>query len=104
MVVGYDVFHSPNRKSASVGALVASTSPRFARYFTTTHFHKDKSELSANLCSQMTGALYSYLELNRKLPARIILYRDGVGDGQLNYIYNTELVQIQVKIIKWRGL
>lgn len=34
--------------------------------------------------------------MNHELPDRIIMYRDGVGDGQLKYVYETELKKIQV--------
>lgn len=55
MVVGYDAFHSPNKKVPSVGAIVASISPRLAKYYSKTYFHRSRNELSANLCGAMTG-------------------------------------------------
>lgn len=56
MIIGYDVYHSGNKRSPSVGALVASTSSTLAKYFASTYFHNNRSELSANLCSQMTSS------------------------------------------------
>lgn len=43
-----------------------------------------------------TECLYAYAQVNNELPSRIIIYRDGVGEGQLNYIFSTEMRQIQV--------
>lgn len=38
----------------------------------------------------------AYQSINGELPERIIMYRDGVSDGQLQYVYDTELAAIQV--------
>ena len=41
--------------------------------------------------------VHAYAEVNGgNLPERIFMYRDGVGDGQLAYVYGTELEQIKV--------
>uniref|UniRef100_A0A3B4A2S6 Piwi domain-containing protein n=1 Tax=Periophthalmus magnuspinnatus TaxID=409849 RepID=A0A3B4A2S6_9GOBI len=42
----------------------------------------------------ITCALKEYLKFNHCLPSRIILYRDGVGDGQLHSVVNYEVTQI----------
>jgi len=44
-----------------------------------------------------TGALQKYREYNHGyLPQRIVLYRDGVGDGQIPYVYKHEVVVLKV--------
>lgn len=40
------------------------------------------------------GALKDYLKFNHTLPSRIIVYRDGVGDGMLQSVVNYEVPQI----------
>jgi len=40
-----------------------------------------------------TGALRKYFEFNKKLPNRVIVFRDGVGDGQLDMVVNYEVRQ-----------
>ena len=55
MVIGFDVHHCGKRRGASVGAMVASTSPTWAKYFSTVSFHNDREELSSNLCSDVTS-------------------------------------------------
>lgn len=39
-------------------------------------------------------ALNAYLKYNNCLPSRIIVYRDGVGDGQLLSVVTFEVRQI----------
>lgn len=43
-------------------------------------------------------ALNEYLKCNNCLPSRIIVYRDGVGDGQLLSVVDFEVAQIQASI------
>ncbi|GCC40588.1 hypothetical protein chiPu_0024532, partial [Chiloscyllium punctatum] len=39
-------------------------------------------------------ALSKWLEVNHVLPSRIVVYRDGVGDGQLMTLVDYEVPQI----------
>lgn len=39
------------------------------------------------------AALREWFKWNKYLPSRIIVYRDGVGDGQLNTLVNYEVPQ-----------
>ena len=49
-------------------------------------FQHTGQELADNLLVCMSNALRKFHELNGYLPDRIIVYRDGVGDGQVkNY-------------------
>lgn len=43
-------------------------------------------------------ALKEYLKCNNCLPSRIIVYRDGVGDGQLLSVVDFEVAQIKDSI------
>ena len=40
-------------------------------------------------------ALKAFFMQNNTMPERIIIYRDGVGDGQLQAVYEHELPQIE---------
>lgn len=42
----------------------------------------------------LQAALRKYREVNKALPERIIIYRDGVGDGQLAAVVETEKPQL----------
>jgi aubergine-like protein len=44
-----------------------------------------------------TEALYKYRKHNQnRLPQRIVIYRDGVGEGQIPYVYEHEVDKIKV--------
>lgn len=40
------------------------------------------------------GALKNYYRINNMLPDRIIVFRDGVGDGQLETVHEHEVRQL----------
>lgn len=40
-------------------------------------------------------ALMTYKKMNDKLPEKIIIFRDGVGDGQLKFVEEYEIPQLE---------
>lgn len=44
-------------------------------------------------------ALHKYIELNKALPKNIIVYRDGVGDGQLSLVHKNEVSKVKVSVL-----
>jgi len=95
MILGYDVYHCAERKNESVGALVASTNQRMTKYFSQVSFHKNKSELADNLCEDTKKCLDAFKKANGCYPERIILYRDGVGEGQIQFVLESEVSQMR---------
>jgi aubergine-like protein len=46
--------------------------------------------------NMFTEALQKYREHNGHLPQRIVFYRDGVGEGQIPYVYECEVAILKV--------
>lgn len=96
MVVGYDAYHEGGRRGgASWGAVVASYNQSLTRYFGQVTRHASHQELANNFSAAVTSALGHYARVNGCLPERVLVYRDGVGDGQLNYVRDTEVAAIR---------
>uniref|UniRef100_A0A674C1D0 Piwi-like RNA-mediated gene silencing 1 n=1 Tax=Salmo trutta TaxID=8032 RepID=A0A674C1D0_SALTR len=55
-------------------------------------------EIMDGLKVALQGALKAWLKHNNCLPSRIIVYRDGVGDGMLQSVVNYEVPQIMESI------
>merc|ERR1712098_90818 len=53
-----------------------------------------KMPMNDNIVPAISKALRKYQELNSNLPSRIIIYRDGVGDGQIQYVIDHEITAI----------
>ncbi|XP_065212206.1 piwi-like protein Siwi isoform X2 [Planococcus citri] len=98
MIVGFDVCHDSRDKSKSYGAMVATMDSTFGRYFSTLGYHASGDELSSSFPINMTKAVERYRKLNGKLPNPVILYRDGVGDGDLKTVYEVEIEAIQKQL------
>ncbi|XP_037960423.1 protein aubergine-like isoform X2 [Teleopsis dalmanni] len=98
MTVGFDVCHSSKDKNTSYSALVATMDVRCSsRYFSAVSKHQKFQELSNDIILHFTFALRAYAKEHGTLPERILFYRDGVGDGQLHQVVNTELNHLRIK-------
>merc|ERR1719260_72120 len=95
MVIGYDTYHDSLHKDKSVGAVVASVNNTFTKFISMDDFHTNLSEMTDRMCPAITKALARYNKLNGCLPERVIMYRDGVGDGQIPYVIEHEIAAIE---------
>jgi len=100
MITGFDAYRGGGAtkvgERSAIGALVATVNGTFSKYFSTVSNHKGLEELGTNLALDMNKCLDVYsVENGGKLPERIIMYRDGVGDGQLRLVYDVETQHIK---------
>lgn len=92
MVVGFDVCHDTKNKSVSYGAMVCTLDMReTCKYYSAVSSHENGEELANQMMLNITKALKEYRSEHGTLPAKIIIYRDGVGEGQLYYVVDHEL-------------
>nr|CAH7761897.1 unnamed protein product [Callosobruchus chinensis] len=99
MIVGYDVCRDTVTKQKSFAGMVASLNKQLTRYFNFTSEHEQQEELSDNFSSFLVLACHKFKELNGKHPERILIYRDGVGEGQLPYVFDQEIEMIKNKLV-----
>ncbi|XP_039756127.1 piwi-like protein Ago3 [Pararge aegeria] len=98
MVIGIDSYHEANLKKQSVFAFVASYNQALTTWFSKAVFQERGQEIGDCCKFCVVDALQHYLRVNGRLPDRIIIYRDGVGDGQLKLIQDYEIPQMQISI------
>ncbi|KAK3930405.1 Piwi-like protein Siwi [Frankliniella fusca] len=104
MVVGFDVCHDTADKSKSFGAMVASLDKAMSRYYSSVTPHTSGQELSTNLALSLSQAVCKFREVNGgKLPSRIIMYRDGVGEGQIRQVLEVEVKNVKEALEKLYG-
>ncbi|XP_010893355.2 piwi-like protein 1 [Esox lucius] len=94
MIVGIDCYHDTAAGKRSIGALVASLNHGMSRWFSKCVLQSRGQEIMDGLKGALQGALKAWLKHNKCLPSRIIVYRDGVGDGMLQSVVNYEVPQI----------
>ncbi|XP_073413168.1 piwi-like protein 1 isoform X2 [Dendrobates tinctorius] len=102
MIVGIDCYHDTLAGKRSIAGFVASLNQGMTRWFSRCILQDQKQEIVDGLKVCMQAALNAWYACNKILPSRIIIYRDGVGDGQLNTLVNYEVEQL-VNCIKATG-
>jgi aubergine-like protein len=83
MVVGIDVYHDNSLKGGSIAGVVTALNDTATRYYSAAVEQKQGQEIMDALRIAFIEGLIKYWEANRKWPASIVVFRDGVGDGQL---------------------
>ncbi|CAO2591508.1 Piwi-like protein 2 [Lemmus lemmus] len=95
MVIGMDVYHDPSRGMRSVVGFVASINLTLTKWYSRVVFQMPHQEIVDSLKLCLVGSLKKYYEVNHCLPEKIVVYRDGVSDGQLKTVANYEIPQLQ---------
>lgn len=98
MIVGYDVCRDTENKKKSFAGMVASLNSNCTRYYSSATEHEYEEEISNNFAAFILLACHQYKKIHGVFPERILIYRDGVGDGQLSYVYEHEVQAIKNKL------
>ncbi|XP_001603582.2 piwi-like protein Ago3 [Nasonia vitripennis] len=95
MVCGIDVFHAGvgQGSKGSVAAFIASLDKMLTSWHSRVCLQAPHQELVDLLSQCLVSAINVYREKNGQYPDRIFIYRDGVGDGQLETVKNYEVRQ-----------
>ncbi|CAD1472990.1 unnamed protein product, partial [Heterotrigona itama] len=100
---GADVTHPPagDNKKPSIAAVVASMDAHPSRYAATVRVQQHRQEIIQELSSMVRELLLMfYKSTGGYKPLRIILYRDGVSEGQFLHVLQHELTAIREACIK----
>ncbi|KAI0773186.1 Piwi-domain-containing protein [Trametes elegans] len=103
MVMGIDVTHPSPRSipgSPSIAAVVASIDDNFIQYpaslkLQKPDWNKESKEMVEKLTEMTIERLQLYKKKNGRFPDRILVYRDGVSEGQYHLVIREELPKIQ---------
>ncbi|MCJ1392530.1 hypothetical protein MMC18_005398 [Xylographa bjoerkii] len=98
MVVGIDVTH-PSPGSApnapSIASMVASTDGQLGQWPAILRIQAARQEQVADLAVLLESRLKIWNVRNNKYPDNILVYRDGVSEGQYDMVINEELPLLQ---------
>ncbi|KAM3825956.1 piwi-like protein 1 [Vipera latastei] len=93
MIVGIDCYHDISAGRRSVAAFVASLNHGMTRWYSRCVLQDRGQEIVDGLKVCLQAALRTWYSYNEHMPTRIIVYRDGVGDGQLKTLVSYEIPQ-----------
>ncbi|KAF9036354.1 hypothetical protein BJ165DRAFT_1409108 [Panaeolus papilionaceus] len=89
MMVGIDVTHpGPGsvKGTPSIAAVVASIDRDLAQFPASLRIQQSTAEMVTDLAEMMVERLTLFRSCNKILPTRIIVYRDGVSEGQFSIV------------------
>lgn len=95
MICGIDTYHDSAKKHGSVCAFIATCNATHTKYFSRATLQETHQELSSNLSITVKSACEHYKRVNGFFPEKLIIYRDGVSDGQLSLVKEHEIPQIE---------
>ncbi|KAL7605763.1 hypothetical protein Lser_V15G15279 [Lactuca serriola] len=97
MFIGADVNHPApsNESSPSVAAVVGSVNPTATRYAARVSPQTHRKEEIVNFGSLCVDLVNTYYNINGTKPNKIIVFRDGVSDGQFDMVLNKEMVDMK---------
>ncbi|XP_065515119.1 piwi-like protein 2 isoform X2 [Lathamus discolor] len=95
MVIGMDVYHNHRKGMRSVIGFVASMNPVLTRWYSRVVFQMPHQEIADSLRLCLADALQHFHEMNHCLPRKIVVFRDGVSDSQLDTVLRYEIPQLQ---------
>ncbi|KAJ6224924.1 hypothetical protein RDWZM_003469 [Blomia tropicalis] len=96
MLVGIDVNHKGESEvSTSIAAVVGTYDSSFYKYTSSVRVQaKDKEEIVRDLEEMMYDILKEYKSKNGYYPQNVIVFRDGVSDGQFKSVEQYEIPMI----------
>lgn len=93
MVIGIDVYHSATGGKQSVCAFVANLNDTYSRWISMVTLQE--GEISTQLKINFVKALEKHREKHGSFPDKVVVFRDGVGEGQLSYCEKMEVPQFE---------
>jgi eukaryotic translation initiation factor 2C len=91
--LGADITHPPagDSRKPSIAAVVGSMDAHPSRYAATVRVQQHRHEIISDLTYMVRELLIQFYRNTRFKPTRIILYRDGVSEGQFLNVLQAEL-------------
>jgi len=106
MLVGIDVTHpSPGSGSTapSVAGVVANTDRYLAQWPASIRRQEGRKEMVTDIGDMIGERLELWRKKNQRLPNKVIVYRDGVSEGQFQLVLDQELPGFHAAFKKYYG-
>lgn len=99
MTIGFDVSKDSKNKGTSFGCMVATMDLKErCDFYATVTSYTNTETLAKEFTIGVLKAIEAWKEKYVTLPKKIIIYRGGVGDGDLPYLRDTEVKQIDDRL------
>jgi eukaryotic translation initiation factor 2C len=105
MIVGLDVTHPApaDKLSQSIAACVGTYDRDFTKYFARVVVQPKPKKEIVDLAAMMIDLLDKFKVVNKRLPSYIVIYRDGVSEGQFDEVMVKELAKLKEAFKKYEN-
>lgn len=94
MLIGADVYH--NKGKESIAAVIATINKDYSKYCSLSNVQSVRGkEIMDNIADMVMECVDTFAATNKKLPKKILYYRDGVGDTMMDLVSKYEIVKIK---------
>lgn len=94
MIMGADVYHSKGNES--VTAVVGTLNQHYSKYVSLSNVQpKRGQEIMNQIADMVIECVEEFKAVNKKVPKRILFFRDGVGDQMIDLVKRHELEKIK---------
>lgn len=103
MVIGIDVTHPAPGSSSnapSIASIVASVDQKLGQWPAKLRIQTGRQEMVADLGNLLKSRLRLWTSKNKHLPENILIYHDGVSEGQYDIVLNNELPSLRKACIE----
>jgi len=103
MLIGMDISHpEPGEQGMSMASVVASLDGSAWQYAAHMSAQDKKEDVNTSLLQAMIGLVRTFKRKNNSVPHNMIVYRDGISEGQYNDVLNIEIAALR-DAIKMNG-
>lgn len=94
LIIGADVYHSKGKES--VTAVIGTLNSDYSRFCSLSNVQaKRGQEIMDNVAEMVLEVVNCYVDKTKRPPAKILFYRDGVGDTMMELVTKYELTKIK---------
>ncbi|KAL4483007.1 hypothetical protein ABPG74_019033 [Tetrahymena malaccensis] len=94
MIIGIETSMKKVKNQQVIG-VVASINKDFTKYFSDVDIRTENDTTLPTLSNIVAKAIQSYVKNTKSLPAEVIVYRQGLGEGQIQQSFDLEIKAIQ---------
>lgn len=104
MAIGFDVTRDTRDASRSFGSFVATMDHRKSdAFYTGSRPHRNEEELCTSFGEMTLQAVKAYEALHGALPEHLVVYRDGVSEGQVDVVFLSEVEHLKMVLRQLYG-
>lgn len=104
MTIGFDMSKDAVNKSITFGCLVATMDlERDVAFFSRVSSAKGNERICGHFALSVVMAIRHWREKYGSLPETLIVYRGGVGDGDLEYLEQVEIAALKESLAHMYG-